>query len=89
MFSVIGSQREKQAERDDVMSDTLTTYYQVVSVIESTSTPLTAAAAAAAADCHVHLCHPARRIFDINCPSAVFTNRDGSTAVGRPDGRWK
>ena len=38
--------------------------------------PFAEAAAATAADCHVHLCHPALRIFDINCPSVVFSDRD-------------
>jgi len=59
--------------RCEVMCDSLMTYYQVVCVIEAA-----AAAAAAAVDCHVHLRHrhfALRTIFDINCPSAVFTDR--------------
>ena len=44
--------------------------------MESTPPFTVAAAAAAAADCQVHLCHPPPRIYDINCPSAVFTDRD-------------
>ena len=78
-------------ERDRVNGmerDTLTTYCQVAAVMESTP-PFTAAAAAAAADCQVHLCHPPPRIYDINCPSAVFTDRDRYTAASGPSGCWK
>jgi len=50
-------------------------YYQVAAVIGSVPVP-----AAAAAGCRLRLCRPARRIFDINCPSAAVADR--ATSVG-------